>query len=165
MDDYHKWIAFTEEQIDEIIREFSGIKIDPTTGQQYQAHEPLMNEKGIATTRILLRSVLHLNTILSNLSKGEFRKTFFYICADFLNTILINKDEYQIKLDKIQLIMAIFMNYTEFTLRRAINQGEREFVKATLQAKRNVVEGQALPSTIPYQVGQEQTQDVGNDEV
>lgn len=145
--DYHKWILFTEEEISNICAEISGKHFSRENGTYIQFREPLLNEKGIAGVKIILKSILNPNTFLSNLeTEQDMFRTGYFMATNILHTIMLNRNEWGVDVKNMQLLMSIIENYIDFAIRRAFKEGDRKFAENTMKTTRSVSE------TKPYYV-------------
>lgn len=151
--DYHKWILFTEEEISNICAEISGKHFSRENGTYIQFREPLLNEKGVAGVKIILKSILNPNTFLSNLeTEQDMFRTGYFMATNILQTIMLNRQEWGVDIRNMQLLMSIIENYIDFAIRRAFKEGDRKFAENTMKTTRSVSETKPY-SVVPVEEG------------
>lgn len=148
--DYHKWILFTEEELSNICAEISGKHFSRENGTYIQFREPLLNEKGVAGIKLIMKSILNPNTFLSNLSsEADMFRTGRNISLSILQSLMLNRKEWGLDMKNIQLLFSIIENYIDFAIRRAFKEGDRKFAENTMKTTRSVSDTRSPYVVVP----------------
>lgn len=93
---------------------------------------PLMNAKGVHMTMTFLRTISGKNTYMSNLDDNRFYEICTFASVSYTSKLIKGaiSGEYAIKTEDIDFIVECINNVLEMSLRRPINQGEREIVRS-----------------------------------
>lgn len=158
-DEYHKWILFTEQEIETFCAELQGKFFDREINAYRQFRTPLINEQGVAGLKVAMKSVLSPNTLLSNIfDEEDLHKTGWRICISILGTLTLHSKQWELKPSHKQFIMTIVANYVDFALRRAYKEGERTFAKNTMTTHRSVIDKNKQPYEIVYEIPEQPPQ-------
>ena len=115
--------------VEDISLRLRGLEKDPTTGKLMKVSEPLMNDKGIATARFLMNSIISQGTVLSHLEDKEISKIIIQIGDDLVDDLTLNWKEYGIT-DKMYLdyIVDSILFPSYLALKRALRQNEKNWL-------------------------------------
>lgn len=106
--------------------------------------EPLMNEDGIASFLIDIASLVNQNTILSNLSEHEINRIIILFSRTIINKLSMKWKEFNIDKTNFDTIWNTTLNMAYMALKRAMNQGERNYHKKIIYAPQIMRTGQPV---------------------
>tara|TARA_Y100000034_G_C6869537_1_gene396736 strand:- start:1376 stop:1735 length:360 start_codon:yes stop_codon:yes gene_type:complete len=102
-----------------------------------------MNEKGIATLmNVVIRPRVNKNVYLTNLTQDEIDKIMFEMMISIIENLFMNHRGYEINKDSLTLVVKLIEDNVKFSLNRALNEGERNFLKTTESTKQVITLGQ-----------------------
>lgn len=127
------------ELLKEIEHHLRGEQLDLSTGNWKKVREQLANDSGIGTILLKIRSLVTQNTILSNLSERNIGTFMKATCKAVRLLIAQNYQRFEIKESDLSLSHNIIVDPTYFALMRSLNQGERNFLRGTLQQRETVM--------------------------
>jgi hypothetical protein len=100
----------------------------------------LMNEKGVSSLSLVLQQYLNKNTNLSNLSEDFIRDDMVYFNLDLVEFIRVNYTGFEINKEYMSMIIQTVCDTVFFAMMRAMNNGERIFLRSTEQRKHIIQE-------------------------
>ena len=119
--------------IDELAHKLrSEIKITTDNGERWvrpEGIDPMLNEKGIYSILVDVYSITNQGTILSNLTEDIVSKIVTELGKTVTFKLAMNWKEYECKKSNLSTIVLIVCNMSYMSLRRGMDQGERNFIK------------------------------------
>lgn len=100
--------------------------------------KPFINREGVENICSAFESVVNANASMSNLKEVEINRilhNFGYSLADFL---LFNCDEFDVDIEKVDVLFWMVVNNAAFTLKRAYNEGERRFLRTSVRSTETI---------------------------
>jgi len=91
--------------------------------------DPMLNEKGIYSILVDVYSITNQGTILSNLTEDIVSKIVTELGKTVTFKLAMNWKEYECKKSNLSTIVLIVCNMSYMSLRRGMDQGERNFIK------------------------------------
>ena len=129
--DLLKWQLDPREVIDEIEHKLRGeIFVNREKGYQ-QLREPLVNEMGINTLMVVVEAMISKMITLSNFDEKEINLLMLDFTNNIIDMLYVNYVYWGINKSHLRTIRIIICNPVHATLKRALNGGEREFLKTT----------------------------------
>lgn len=102
-------------------------------GNMHSFGDPLMNDKGIAISLSLLRSVVSQITIMSNITKKQYYQLMLRFSDEVITDLLTNTEEYGLKRENRKAVKAMICNMANICILRAYEEGERRFWRGSTQ--------------------------------
>lgn len=123
--------------------EGKAIIINPTTGDEElrQCSEPIMNARGIHDVMTFLSSVCRKGLHGSNIDEDEMYGDML-ISADSIATKIfkdmVGENKYNLRKENFDILVEETINFIEFSMRRPLNQGERELFKQNIKSEQTI---------------------------
>lgn len=99
---------------------------------------PLVNELGAEKLLSEFSSLVNSNVSLSNLNRLEINFIMLTYCDSVINLIKWRFRDFEIDPTEAQVIFEIMKNTAFFCLKRAFEQGERNFLKKSITSHENI---------------------------
>lgn len=143
MEDMIRWGLISEDIILEMEHDMRGDIYDEKTGKWEKSDDTrrLCNEYCINKLRAILRARLGKNTYLSNIELKEMKLILRFIGWDLADIILTQYEHFEIKEDDMSLVFWAVFDLCEFSMRRAVGEGERKFIQTVRAVIEKVVGG------------------------
>jgi len=137
-----KWTLDPYQILMELQHDLRGEIWDIQQSKWVQAGEKLLNDKGINTIIALCKTIINKNAFLSNLNEEEINFIVLDLANDLTISLFVNSDEWELESEKgyQNLIIDKVRVYMYLGLKRAWNQGERNFIKSMEQTVRRIDE-------------------------
>jgi len=100
---------------------------------------PFLNDVGLAAIITAIRGKVNQNTILSNLTEKEIQMLMIHLSDEIIGLIAMRYQEYEIDKAHLTLLVNLIEDMCFLALKRCLNQGERQFLKTTVQSHEKVV--------------------------
>jgi len=131
------WYQDNQEMLEFLTHYLKGESL--MNGVWKQTGESMLNDKGVQFVVLQVAQISGKNVVMSNIpSEERVMKLCLNNADSVLRALVLNKDEFGMKPDKLDSIMNLFNNYNEFSIRRALGQGERVFLTRTEQVSRQI---------------------------
>jgi len=131
-----------EKVIDEIEHRLKGEIYDDNTEKWIipKGVKPLINEIGIRSIMIDIRSIMNQNTILSNLRDDEVSHIIVGLGDTIITKLMMRHEEFGVDQAELTTIVYLVCNTSYCALKRGYFEGERRFLKTTTQEKIGVMQ-------------------------
>ena len=129
--DIIKWQLDPSDILKELEYKLRGIIWDEELGKFIQARKPLANNEGINILMTIIESRINKILILSNLDEFDVKAIVIDCISNVIDLLFMRYEELGIKKEHLSNVRGIIDDTIYVTLRRALNQGEREFLKTT----------------------------------
>lgn len=105
-----------------------------TKGNVTQLGDPLMNDLGINSVIGIVQSLVNRVTVMSNLNKHEVPMLIDFLGDTLAKDLMMNRNRYEIKTTTARTKIFFTALATAFvTMKRAFEQGEKQFWKGSQQ--------------------------------
>lgn len=102
--------------------------------------EPLLNDKGVNVLMTAFRGIVNHNTILSNLSDKDIENLMKGLIDQIVVLLYTRWKEFDIDKSNLTPIADLFCNTAFLALKRAYDNGERDFYTKSIQESRVVAQ-------------------------
>ncbi len=111
--------------------EGKAVILNPETEEEelVKSGEPMMNSIGIHDTLTFISSVCKRGTYVSNIDEDAMYNDMLFIADSFATMLfkgMVGQNKYGLRKENYDSVVEEFINFMEFSLRRPLNQGERE---------------------------------------
>lgn len=103
-------------------------------------YSPFLNEKGVNTIMTMLRGLINHNTILSNLGDKDIANLMHGVIDQIVILLYTRWKEFEIDKAHLTPIADLICNNAFFSLKRAYDNGERDFYTKSIQENRVVAQ-------------------------
>jgi len=132
--------ATTPEKVVEHIEHIlKGEEYDEEKEKWFKKYDALMNDKGIRSLMIDIKSVVNQNTILSNLEDSDVRNIIIALGDTIIGKIMMRREDFSIDRAEMSTIVLLVCNMSYMALKRGYIEGERKFLRTTIQQKIGVM--------------------------
>ena len=115
-------------------------QMEDSEGKRVDLGGPLMNEAGINTMLGLLRSVVNQVNIMGNLSDKEIPGLMNFFSDAIIKNLMMNRQAYNLTEMARDQVFVASTNLAFFTMKRALNEGDRRFFKGSVQEIKSTVD-------------------------
>lgn len=154
--DLMKWQLATVDLIEEIKHELrcENYNIKTDTWERTDGVEPLVNEIGVNSLIGFVSGLANKNTILSNLSEKDINMIMNDLCDRLSEHLFLNWEAYEVKKENMDMVHFKIENFCFMSLKRAMDEGERQFLKQT-ESRREIINvgGENKRSLLPSWMG------------
>ena|GEM_PF-4107675 len=138
--DYTRWAQDSEDMFMNIEAGLRGEVWDAELGKFVEDKnlKPIMSAKGVKFVMDQIRSFATRNTSLSNVSEDRVMGILEDSWLSFNRALFFNSVEFGLNPETYEAVFTLYMNITEFAARRAVDEGEREWVNRMESVHRQI---------------------------
>lgn len=136
-DSFLRWSQDFEAKLDSLRKNWLGYVLEWDAQQKrnvwvYYEDRRLMNERGVDRLIGFLRGFTGPNTYMSNLSEARIDEICLLTSKKIAKELLYRAKDYELDLASYETLCVELDNILELALRRAMDEGERNFARGTL---------------------------------
>ena len=130
------WIEQSDDLIEQLEHDLRGDAYNAEEDKWGRGDRPQLNDRGIRSVISIVRPIISKNTFLSNINEDDVFRVCKSTQRKAARLLFKNAEKFEIQTGHHETIQEIINNYVEFAVRRAMDQGEREFLSKSTQESR-----------------------------
>lgn len=129
--DLMRWQLSTSDLIEDLEHDLKGETFNRETNQWVIGKTRFVNDEGVKAIMSILTARINKNTILSNLNENEISRIMIDFSRDLIDLFFMRREEYDISKEHLDLLLRKIVDFVYISLKRAFEEGERQFLKHT----------------------------------
>jgi hypothetical protein len=129
--DLIRWQLDQGDILEDLKKDLKGVVWNDRKKEYEQVAPALMNDMGVNSVIIYAKSFINKNNILSNYNEDEVLQLCTEIEHNMISWLFVRMEEFNLNKNNFQVVRNMIGNAIFASYKRALNQGERDFLKNT----------------------------------